>query len=309
MVEIVSRSRSLVGESPVWDSGRGALWWTDIRGRRVRRFDQADGAEHEWTTPELAGGIALAEDGTLYGVFERGLFRLDGGGAFRFVSGPDDVPSTHRFNDVTVDPSGRLIAGTMREASHGPAPTGTLYAYDGVRWRTLMEGFWTVNGLAFSADGGTMWVSDSHPDVRKIWRCAYDPATGAVGERQVFVDMTGYAGRPDGAALDAEGAYWIAGVGGGRVYRFSPEGALIGAVELPIERPTKPCFGGPELDRLYVTSLSVGLDRTDPVGRDGALLRLDAGVRGAPTPPLRLASRQEEIVSRATPPGARPTSA
>lgn len=285
MIEIVSRSRSLVGESPVWDADGGALWWTDIRGRRLRRLDPASGDETEMETPELAGGVVLDEAGLPWAALETGLFRLDEAtGAFRFVSAPDDLPRTHRFNDVTTDPAGRLIAGTMRDVAHGAAAKGTLYSFDGERWRTLFDGFWTINGLAFAPDGRTLYLADSHPSVRTVWACDYDPKTGEAGERRVFVDTAGLAGRPDGAAVDADGDYWLAGVGGGVLYRFTPDGRLRTEIALPVERPTKPAFGGVALDQLYVTSLSVNLERPSPEGLDGALLRLSPGVRGAPVP-------------------------
>ena len=85
--------------------------------------------------------------------------------------------------------------------------------------------------------------------MRTTWR----PAT--IGPRRPFVTMQPDWGRPDGGAVDAEGCYWGCGISVGRVNRFSPDGELIGWIELPVTHPTMPCFGGPDLKTLYVTSL------------------------------------------------------
>jgi len=281
MWTVIGNGRDQVGESPVWDADRNALWWVDTWGRTVNRqlLDQPN--TERFAFHEMVGGIALAADGSVRVFGETGMFHLDPStGAFRFLSAPPDLPATHRFNDVTVDPRGRLIAGTMRKSQLGAEPTGVLYVVDGEDWRRLFDGFWTVNGLAFSPDGRTLYVSDSHPSTRRIWRADYDPAAGEASPLQTFVDMSAFAGRPDGAAVDSLGDYWIAGVGGGCLYRFDPSGRLTDQHDVPVQRPTKLVFGGTGLDRIFVTSMSVNLDLADARDLAGALLRLDINVPG-----------------------------
>ena len=68
--------------------------------------------------------------------------------------------------------------------------------------------------------------------------------------------LAGYGGRPDGAAVDLEGCYWVAMYEGGRVLRLSPSGETIAEVRMPARCPTMPCFGDVDLKTIYVTSAS-----------------------------------------------------
>lgn len=288
MWTVLGDGRDRVGESPVWDAAGNALWWVDTWGRTVNRHRLDEPTTKRFLADEMVGGVVLAQDGGLLALMETGLFRLDPvTSAFTFLSAPADLPVTHRFNDVTVDPAGRLIAGTMRKSQLGPEPTGVLYAFDGI-WRRVWDGFWTVNGLAFSPDGETLYVSDSHPSVRTIWSASYDLQHGVAGPRRAFVDMSTYAGRPDGAAVDVDGGYWIAGVGGGSLYRFDPDGRLSHQHAVPVERPTKPAFGGPGLADLFITSMSANLEQPDESGLAGACLRSSFGIAGVPVGRVRI---------------------
>jgi L-arabinonolactonase len=124
-----------------------------------------------------------------------------------------------------------------------------------------------------------MYCSDSNPQVRTIWACDYDPATGAPGERRVFFDTRAVAGRPDGGTVDADGCYWMAGVGGSQLVRLTPAGRIDRIVALPVERPTRPAFGGSDLDVLFVTSIGAGT--TQP--QAGGIFALTGlGVQGVP---------------------------
>ena len=118
-----------------------------------------------------------------------------------------------------------------------------------------MDEVYTTNGLAFSPDGRTMYLSDSNPSVQTIWACDYDPDTGEPSNRRVFFDARAVAGRPDGGTVDADGCYWMAGVSGWQLVRLTPRGEIDRIVEMPVERPTKPMFGGTNLDTLYVTTI------------------------------------------------------
>lgn len=162
---------------------------------------------------------------------------------------------------------------------------GALYRYSagGGLSQPVVSGLLTQNGLAFSPDGRTMYLSDSHPKSQQVWAFDYDIDAGLPSNRRSFVDMRAHPGRPDGAAVDADGCYWTCGNDAGRLLRFTPDGRLDRTIELPMAKPSMCSFGGRELDTLLVTSISAGQDPADPWA--GATIMLRPGVHGiAETP-------------------------
>ena len=139
---------------------------------------------------------------------------------------------------------------------------GTLY--EGTR--TLLDGFGIINGLAFSPDSKTAYVSDSIASRQTIWAYDYDLTDGAWTNQRLFFDCNAVAGRPDGGAMDSEGCYWMAGVAGWQLVRLTPRGDVDMIIPMPIEKPTRIAFGGSDLSTLYVTSIGAGLadDATQP---------------------------------------------
>lgn len=257
-VDCVLNAKAQLGEAPLWCEREQVLWWADIEGRALHRFDPATGRDTSIALPERLGCFALREAGGFLVALETGFHFLDRDGGLTPIVDPEPDKPGNRFNDGTTDPAGRMIAGTM---PMGPrTPVGTLYRLwpDG-RCERLFDALTVTNGCAFSPDGRVFYFSDSEASVRTIWACDYDAASGAVTDRRVFVDTHGLAGRPDGGAVDADGCYWMAGVGGWQLVRFTPAGKVDQIIEVPVEKPTKVAFGGPRLDVLYVTSIGTGL--------------------------------------------------
>jgi sugar lactone lactonase YvrE len=257
-VDCVLDARAKLGEAPVWCAREQVLWWADIEGRALHCFDPATGQDTAIALPRRIGCFALREQGGFLVALEDGFFFMDADGGLVPILDPEADRPGNRFNDGTTDPAGRFVAGTM---PMGPRePVGALYRlWPDRRCEHLFGGLTVTNGCAFSPDGRTFYFSDSESSVRTIWACDHDPASGALTDRRVFVDTHGLAGRPDGGAVDAEGCYWMAGVGGWQLVRFTPAGKVDRIVDLPVEKPTKIAFGGKDLDVLYVTSIGMSL--------------------------------------------------
>lgn len=295
--ELVLDVRNGVGESPVWDAARQRLFWVDIPAKTLWCWSAASGQARQWTTPEQTGCIALSTGGDAapfgrwVAAMENGLALLtpqaDGTLAHEQLVGVNHPQSGMRFNDGRCDRQGRLRAGTMVADMSLAAPSGSLYALDLVDHapvlRGLEAGYITPNGMAFSPDGRTMYLSDSHPKRQTVWAFDYDTETGTPHDRRVFIDFKPLPGRPDGAAVDADGCYWICGNDAGQVHRFTPNGKLDRSLAVPVKKPAMCAFGGSGLDTLFVTSIRPGGDLTDqPLA--GGVFALRPGVRGLDEP-------------------------
>lgn len=284
-VGTVTSLRSRIGESPLWSAVEQVLWWVDIDGCALHRLDPASGDVASWTAPERLACIGLHEAGGFVAGLETGIFHLrpQAGGtldAVRLAAVTHPQPAM-RFNDGRCDRAGRFWSTTMvRDTSLGAA-AGALFRFDAHGLSApLVTGLVTGNGLAFSPAGETLYLSDSHPSVQRIW--AFDlHADGALSNRREFVDMNAYPGRPDGAAVDADGCYWTCATDVGALLRFTPAGVLDRALRLPVGKPTMCAFGGADLGDLYVASIRPAqpLEGFDPA-LAGAVLRLRPGVKG-----------------------------
>jgi len=283
-VECVADVRAELGEGPVWVAAEQALYWVDINGRRIFRLSES-GERREWPTPMRVGSIAPRARGGFIAGTDRGIALVDlDQDRFEVVASPEQHLPHNRFNDGKVDRQGRFLAGTMDDREKGSA--GALYRIDPNRTCTAIDGGYGItNGPAFSPDGARMYHSDT---LRQVTYAFDLDAAGEATNRRVFVQFGAGDGHPDGMTVDAEGCLWIALWGGWCVRRFSPEGDMLRTVEVPVEQPSSCAFGGPGLDRLYVTSATKGLDQTALAMQPnaGGLFMLIPGVRGIPDLPF-----------------------
>ena len=283
--------RTRVGESPLWSVAEQALWWVDIEGLTTYRHDPASGRTQRWPTAERPACIALHAEGGLIAGMESAVFRLrpqpDG-----TLVGKEIAPARHprdgmRFNDGRCDRRGRFWLSSMVRDMALAAPDGSLYRVDARGLSApLVPGLVTGNGLAFSPAGDVLYLSDSHPSVQRVW--AFDLADdGTPGNRREFIDMNAHPGRPDGAAVDTDGAYWICANDAGLVHRFTPDGRLDRSIEVPVAKPAMCAFGGPDLKTLFVTSIRPA---SPPAGQEqlaGALFATRPGAQGLAESPFK----------------------
>jgi sugar lactone lactonase YvrE len=276
--------RAELGECPVWSVEEQALYFVDIKGRALHRFDPISGKATTAAMAEDIGCIGLKRGGGFIAGLRSGLWLLDPEGRIetKLVDNPEDQ-RTSRFNDGRVDPAGRFFAGTIDEPKAGAH--AHLYRYDRRGLVPVASDLLTSNGVAFSPDGRTFYHSDT--PTFTVWRYAYDPVTGALSDKTMFNRLEpteSDRGRPDGAAVDAQGCYWTALFEGGRIQRYSPDGRLLAEYPIPARCPTMVAFGGHDLSTLYVTSARTGRSGAElaALPHSGGLFSMRIDVAGLP---------------------------
>ena len=292
-VEAAGQAPASVGESPVWRAAEQALYWVDIPAQKIVRLRLETAERTEWQLPEKVACIAFDHHGTVLAGCETALFAVTltedapRGEAMKVTGKKLAAPlfafDDMRFNDGRCDRQGRFWSGTMVQDMAAANPAGALYRFDerGVLSAPVVDALITQNGLAWSPDGTTMYLSDSHPLRRQIWAFDYDIEAGVPRNRRVFADLHDYAGRPDGAAVDADGCYWICANDAGLLLRFTPQGKLDRQIAVPAVKPAMCAFGGRDLDTLFVTSIRPATGASE---HDGHLFAVRPGVTGLPEP-------------------------
>lgn len=264
-VNWVIRERFGVGESPVWDAANGRLLWCDIPAGVIHTLDIDTGARRLWEFGEPVPSLGLAKNGKLVVALRNDVVVFDPvTGAREQVARIEHAKPDMRLNDGKVGPDGAFWAGSM-DADPGDAPAAKLYrvAPDG-EVRVIAEGIAISNGLAWNADATLLYHSDSRGSMwLDCWD--FDRATGAVSNRRRLRDNDEANGRPDGGACDVAGNYWSAGPSASRINRFSATGELLDWVDVPVKLPTMPCFGGPDMKTVFVTSLNSREDERDGI--------------------------------------------
>ena len=286
-MERVGQVACAVGESPLWCARRSLWYWVDITARAIWRFDPASGAVRAYRAPQMVACIALDGDGNLIAGMEDGVYSvlLDDTSCLahaRQLAAPAASMAGMRFNDGRCDRQGRFWSGTMALDPALAPDSGKLYRYcaaDGLS-EPMVEELVVQNGLAWSPDGRTMYLSDSHLSRQLVWAFDYDTDSGMPSRRRVFIDMNDHPGRPDGAAIDIDGCYWTCANDAGLIHRFTPAGRLDRSIAVPMAKPSMCSFGGADMRTLLVTSISIGAPAGDALA--GAVFLLEPGIEGMP---------------------------
>lgn len=287
--------RCLLGESPLWHPDEQQFYCVDIPGRQVLRW--REGADAPEVFPQAAepGCIAARQGGGLIVARRDGLWALDtANGALTQLAAPPYDPARQRYNDGKPDAAGRFWIGALSDARE---PEAALWRIDAAGAHAQLDGIVTSNGLAWSPNGRSVYRSDTK--AHTVWRHDFDVEAGTLGEAQVFArfepraagqPLESYGGRPDGAAVDESGAYWVAMFEGARLLRYAADGQLLEDIALPVRCPTMPCFGGPDRRTLFITT-ACDKRPADELAREpwaGAVLTLRVTVPGLPAQRCRL---------------------
>lgn len=282
--DLLLDAKAECGESPVFDQATGRLWWTDIPARHLHCTDPATGQDQSFATPGRVGCFALARTGGLVVAMEHGMACFwPETGRLNMLAEPEADRPENRFNDGRCDRRGRFLASSMHEPR--TIPQAALWQLDQGRGvRLLADHALVGNGLAFSPDSRRMYWSDSRRG--RVFTFDYDLDDGAAWNRRLWLETDDSTGRPDGAAIDADGCYWSARFRGSRVIRFTPEGKVDREIMLPVSQVTMCAFGGPDLKTLFVTTARENLDAAALAKEPhaGGLFAVEAGVQGLPEP-------------------------
>lgn len=278
---LLARDEAEVGEGPAWDERTQTLVWVDITQGEVRRSTAAGMPFTRVQVGTHVGAALPTDDDRLLLALRGGFGLLAPDGTVEELLEVEPDPAV-RFNDAKCDPRGRAFAGTMAYAlTPGAARLYRLDTGDGVRATAVLERMTLSNGLAWSADGGTMWVIDSGP--RTVTAYAYDLDSGELGSVAArFEPEAPPPAMPDGMCVDDDGALWIAVWGAGEVRRYTPDGTLDTVVRTPVSQVSSCCFGGAAGDTLFITSARYELSprrlAEEPLA--GSLFAVAPGVTG-----------------------------
>lgn len=290
-IECVLPAKAIVGESPVWHPAEQRLYWIDIQGCKIHRFDPKSRTNDTFALPEIVTCIQLRANGGLvltlrkdFAIYDPASQRLE-----RLSTVETDQPG-NRFNDGKCDPQGSFWAGTM-DASDWKNPSGHLYRLDAGHAVSLMRsGVICANGSGWSPDGRTMYHTESFRYA--IFAYDFDAATGSIENRRVFAQISEEdrqaGGFPDGMTVDAQGFVWSNLAGAGKIVRYDPAGTPERVIQMPVPRATDCTFGGPDLETLYITSARETMtpQQLQKAPLSGSLFAVETGVRGMLTAPF-----------------------
>jgi sugar lactone lactonase YvrE len=249
--QVIADYGDLCGEGPIWDEHNQVLYWTDITGRKCFRYKMPTGQHEIMLTDFEVNGMALNGSAGFVFANSQGVWLYNG-------SAPELIAETCdgarlQLNDCIADPLGRLITGSVFYDPSKEFERGKLFIVNSDRSIAIVdEGFEMPNGLGFSPDNRTLYFTDSA--ARRIYSYDYDPKTGAISHRRVFVQVPLDEGLPDGLTVDREGFVWSAQWYGSCVVRYDPDGKVERRYQVPAKQASSVAFGGPGMTHLFVTS-------------------------------------------------------
>lgn len=274
-----------LGEGLHWNSFDNCLYWVDIRRNRIHQFNPESQLHLYRTFTESVCWVVHNQLGEMVAGFASGIYRVDFARGERTVIVQPPEPSSNRLNDASIDPSGCLWFGTMDDSEQ--LPTGKLYRMANMseRPQVVDDGYVVSNGPVITPDSRVMYHNSTLE--RTIYRFILD-SRGMPVTKEPFAKFEDDMGCPDGMIMDAEGGLWVAQWGGHGIVRYSEDGNIDVRIELPVPQVTNVCFGGKNLDRLFVTTAYQGLSLQQRLKypQAGCLFELNVGVKGLAATPF-----------------------
>lgn len=289
-VRRLSDMRTVLGEGPYWDVKDQQLYFVDIYGKALLRYDRANGDVSSWVTPVQPSCVTRTEDGGFVAALADGFYRFDpGAGTFDQIALVDFGAAGPQLNDGKVDRQGRFVVGGTSNGA--PAPLAGVHSFEGKAISLLDTGYTICNGPSWSPDGRTFYMADTMPNM--IYAYDYDGETGNVSNKRLFADVTKIGGFADGATVDSRGHLWMAFCGEGKIACFRPDGSVDRIVQTDVKWVSSLAFGGPDLDELYATSFDPAAVANLPADDNSGYLYVieGLGVTGLAEPLAKIATR------------------
>lgn len=282
--ELLLDARLELGESPVWDSEAGILYFVDVHAGNLHSFDPVNGTHQTVNLGESIGCLAPAMDGQLVLAVRSGIQIIKPSSGKRLtICSPEKHLPGNRFNDGKCDPVGRFLVGTMDDAEKEHC--GSLYSFSiGGSCKILLRGLGISNGMTWSPDGRTFYFIDT--PTRLIMAYDYDLTSGKINHPRPVVCIPKDMGWPDGMTSDLDGMLWVALWGGAKITCWNPDtGKLKDMFSIPAENITSCIFGGQGRHDLYITTARKGLrmEEIQQYPLSGGLFRLRTDTIGVPT--------------------------
>ncbi|QGA55329.1 SMP-30/gluconolactonase/LRE family protein [Sulfolobus sp. E5-1-F] len=249
--------KAILGEGPVYDIEKNRLFWVDIEGKKVIVNDLNTNEEKYYDTPDLVTSLCLIDYKTIIVTLRHGFYTLNliTGEIIPYFELEND--EENRFNDGKCDIMGRYWAGTMNLDIENPKPTASLYKLEGKRLSKVLDKLYRSNGLGWDPDNKLFYLIDT--PLRKVFQFDFDKDKGEIYNKRVIIDFKNEPGRPDGMTVDEEGYLWIAHSAGGKITRWNPKnGEKVFEIKLPVLYVSSVTFGGPEMNQLFITTMSRG---------------------------------------------------
>ncbi|MGY4688697.1 SMP-30/gluconolactonase/LRE family protein [Salibacterium sp. K-3] len=279
--DLIIDEKALLGEGPTWDEHGNVLYWVDIMGENIHRYNPENQDNQTINAGQEPGAVVVHKNTELIGAMQHGFYNIDfDQETFAPVTDPEHHLPGNRFNDGKCDPAGRFWAGTMAYSKQqGDA---ALYCLDhDFTCTEKLDQISISNGLAWSLDHTVMYYIDT--PTLEVSAFDYDKESGAISSRRPVIRFTGDDGRPDGMTIDAQGMLWIAHFRGWKVSRWNPEtGERLEEIDVPASQVTSCVFGGKDLRTLYITTARNNLkeDQLEHEPHAGGVFAAAPGVKG-----------------------------
>jgi len=255
-INYIPNAKSVLGEGPIYNEMENALYWTDIKSNRLYKYDLESKDTDTYTFSKLISSFVFTKENKIIATTKDGFEYLDTKTlSTKKIVNPEENIQENRFNDGKCDKKGRYFAGTMD--NNEDEVTGSLYCFDGKNIEKKEKDLFISNGLGWNNDSSKFYLTDS--PTRTIYVYDYSLETSKMSNKKVFVKLDEKDGYPDGLCVDSEDYIWGAHWDGWKITRYTPDGKIDKVYDLPVPNVSSCCFGGPNLDILFITSAQKGL--------------------------------------------------